>query len=117
MDNNEQIIPQEVRPYLESLLADAGIHPIDEQMQENMLKDLYVRLDNFLATAILDNMPAEHLEAFIQLNEKKATKEEIEKFLQKNLPNSQDVFAKAFVEFRDIYLGLTAAVNHAPPTK
>ena len=114
MDNNNQAIPQEVQPYLEGLLADAGITPVDEKMQEGMMKDLYVRLDNFLATAILDNMPPEKVEAFIKLNEGKATKEEIDKFLQTNLPDAKGVFAKAFVEFRDLYLGNTALVNHAP---
>ena len=116
MDNN-QTIPEEVQPYLEGLLADAGITPVDDAMKEGMMKDLYVRLDNFLASAILDNMPADQVEAFIQLNEKKATKEEIDGFLQKHLPSAQDVFAKAFVEFRDLYLGNTALVNHAPSEK
>lgn len=113
MDNN-QSIPEEVQPYLEGLLADAGITPVDDTMKEGMMKDLYVRLDNFLASAILDNMPADQVEAFIQLNEKKADKKEIEGFLEKHLPNTKDVFAKAFVEFRDLYLGNTALVNHAP---
>lgn len=114
MDNNNQTIPEEVKPYLEGLLADAGITPVDEKMQEDMMKELYVRLDNFLASAILDNMPPEHLEAFIQLNEKHVSKEEVEGFLQEHLPNTKEVFAKAFVEFRDLYLGNTALVNHAP---
>lgn len=113
MDNN-QAIPEEVQPYLEGLLADAGITPIDDAMKEGMMKDLYVRLDNFLASAILDNIPADQVEAFIQLNEKKATKEEIDGFLQEHLPNTKEVFTKAFVEFRDLYLGNTALVNHAP---
>lgn len=116
MDNN-QTIPEEVQPYLEGLLADAGITPIDDAMKEGMMKDLYVRLDNFLASAILDNMPADQVEAFIKLNENKADKKAVEDFLQKNLPNAQDVFAKAFVEFRDLYLGNTALVNHAPSDK
>lgn len=114
MDNKTPAIPEEVKPYLEGLLADAGITPVDEKMQEDMMKDLYVRLDNFLASALLDNMPPEHLEAFIKMNEKGATREEVERFLQDNLPNAKDVFAKAFVDFRDLYLGNTALVNHAP---
>ena len=116
MDKNAQTIPEEVRPYLEGLLADANIHPVDAAMQEDMLLDLYVRLDNYLATAILDNMPPEHLDAFIKLNKEAKSKEEIEAFLQKNLPNAQEVFAKAFVAFRDIYLGNVALANEAPKT-
>ena len=87
-------IPEEVEPYLEGLLADAGV--------------------KLLASEIVDHMPPEHLESFIKLNESGAQRQEIEKFVKEHIPNSEEVFANAFLEFRDILLGNTALVNHAP---
>ncbi len=113
MDQQPQI-PQEVRGFLESLLQDAGMKTLDDTMREEMIKELYARLDNHLTSVIVDNMPAEHLDAFLKLNEEKKPREEIEQFLQDKMPNSKDVFAKAFAQFRDLYLGNVAVAKNTP---
>lgn len=113
MDKQLQI-PQEVRGFLESLLQDAGMKILDEQMREEMIKELYARLDNHLTSVIVENMPAEHLDAFMRLNEEKKPKAEIEQFLQDKMPNSKEVFAKAFAQFRELYLGNIAIARNAP---
>ena len=113
MDNQLQI-PQEVRGFLESLLQDAGMKSLDEQMHEEMIKELYQRLDNHLTSVIVDNMPSQHLDAFMRLNEEKKPKAEIEQFLQDKMPNSKEVFAKAFAQFRELYLGNVEIARNAP---
>lgn len=125
MDNQTQsqstqattVIPEEVKVYLEGLLADASVTPIDEQMKEDMLVDLYQRLDNFLTAIILENLPPQHLEDFIKMNKSGKSREETEKFITSALPNADEVFANAFLEFRDLYLGNTLAVANAPKSK
>ncbi len=107
-------IPAEVRGFLESLLADSGMTSLDDQMREDMLQELYLRLDNFLTAQIVDNLPPEQLEPFIQMNEAQKPKAEIEQFLKDNMPNAQEVFANAFIEFRNLYLGNTAVAQNAP---
>lgn len=78
---------------------------VDEEMKEQILIELYSRLDNFITAAIIKNMPPEHTEEFIKLNEENRPKEEIDKFMTEKIPNSGEIFAQALVDFRDIYLG------------
>ena len=75
-------IQPEIKTFLESILTDAGMTALDNDMHEEMLKELYARLDNFLVGIIIDNMPADKLEAFTKLNEENKPKEEIEKFVK-----------------------------------
>lgn len=119
MDNqqNQQAkleIPQEIRNFLDGLLKDANMTALDENMREEMIKELYARLDNFITTAIIDNLPPEHLDEFIKLNEEKKPQTEIEQFLKDKMPNSQEVFSSAFSEFRDLYLGNVSLSRNAP---
>lgn len=105
--DNQLKIPPEIQSFLENLIQDAGITPLDEAMKEEMVLEIYSRFDNFLTTTIIKNMPPEYLDGFIKLNEESRPKEEIEKFMREKMPNSEKVFAKAFIDFRDIYLGNT----------
>lgn len=112
--DNQISIPPEVRTFLEGLLADAGMKTLDEGMKEEMVKELYARLDNFLTSTIIDNLPPENIEEFIKMNEEKRPKAEIEQYLKDKIANSQDVFTKAFMDFRELYLGNIAVARNAP---
>lgn len=98
-------IPEDTREYLESLIADAKMTTLDENMHEQVVQQLYKRLDNFLASIVVDNMSPENLDAFMKMNEEGKSPEEIEAFLKNSMPNAQQVFAQAFVEFRSMFLG------------
>lgn len=98
-------IPPEVISFLENLLKEAGITPVDDAMREQLLLELYSRLDNFLTTTIMEHMPPEKLDGFIKLNEENGSKAEIEQYMKENIPESEAIFAKAFIDFRDLYLG------------
>lgn len=121
MDNQQRpptgqplAIPVEVKNFLESLLNDTGMTTLDPEMREEMIKELYVRLDNYLTSTIVNNLPAENMEEFIKMNEDKKPQAEIEQFLKDKVPNSQDIFAQAFMEFRDLYLGNVTVKRNAP---
>lgn len=114
MDNQQLQIPQEVQSFLESLLNDAGM-TLDESLKGEMINELYARLDNFITSTIIDTMPQDKIEDFISLNEQKKPKEEIEKFIADNIPNAQEVFAKAFTDFRSLYLGGVAVDRNVSP--
>lgn len=116
MDNTQQSvqIPQEIRTFLEGLLRDAGMTTLDDQMRDEMIKELFARLDNHITATIVDNLPDEHIEEFISMNEQKKPSEEINKFIQDKMPNAQEVFSKAFMDFRDLYLGHVTVARNAP---
>ncbi len=103
-----------IRAFLEGLLTDAGVVTLDEQAREEMIKELYARFDKYIASEIVRVLPPENLEAFVKLNEDKKSKEEIEAFLKDKMPNSADVFAKAFADFRALYIGNMTAARNAP---
>ncbi len=114
MQDQTQQIPPEVKSFLEGILQDANMVTLDDQMKEEMVKELYVRLDNFITAAIVDHMPADKVEEFIKMNEEKKSKEDVEKFVKEVMPNAQEVFTNAFMEFRDLYLGGVAAKRNEP---
>lgn len=114
MQNQTQEIPQEVRAYLEGILQDAKMLSLDDQMKEEMIKEMYVRLDNYMTSVIVDAMPQDQIETFIKLNEEKKPKTEVEQFIKDHIPNAQELFTKAYVEFRDLYLGNVAVKRNAP---
>lgn len=117
MDKQTLQIPEEIQTFLEGLLKDAGMTTLDSEMREEMVKELFARLDNYMTSVIIDNLPSEHLEAFIKMNEEKKSREEIEKFLKDNMPNATEVFAKALVDFRELYLGNITTARNTPASE
>lgn len=110
-------IPAEVRAYLEGLLTDANMQFKDDGVREEMIKELFARLDQYLAGVIVEHMPDEHLEAFMKMNDENKPKEESEAFIKDKMPDSQEVFARAFADFRALYLGNIAVARNAPEEK
>jgi hypothetical protein len=48
------------------------------------------------------------------MNEQNKSQTEIQQFLQEKIPNVQDVFANAFADFRNLYLGKVTTSRTAP---
>ena len=107
MDNTQQDlqIPEEIRNYLDGILTDANMNMMEDDMREEMIRELFARLDNFMTATIVDNLSQEDAETFVKMNEDKKPKEEIEAFVKEKMPNSEEVFTNAFANFRDLYLG------------
>ena len=118
MDNTQKKIeiPSEVREFLEGILKDANMTSADESMHEEMINELFARLDNYMTTVIVDSMPQENLEEFIKMNEENKSREEIESFMREKVPNAQEILTKAFMDFRDMYLSNVTAARSAPET-
>ena len=114
MDSQTVQISPEVRSFLEGILADAGMTSLDEAMKEEMITELYARLDNFIASNIIENLPPEEVENFIKLNEQSKDRSEVERFIQEKVPNAKDVLAQMFSQFRDMYLSNVSVVRNAP---
>ncbi len=113
----DALIPDEVKTYIEGLLTDAGMTALDDTMKDEMVKELFVRVDNYLASVLVQQLPQENLEVFIKMNEENKSREEIESFLKEKIPNVQDVFTKAFADFRTMYLGNVAVARSTEPQK
>ncbi|MCA9372345.1 hypothetical protein KC726_05635 [Candidatus Woesebacteria bacterium] len=111
MDNNDKnnqktlAIPGPIKLFLESLIDDAGVDIVDAVMKEEMVKELFARLDSYIATQIVAALPDDKLEGFMDLNKKQATQQEIEQYLKDNISNYSEVITNTMIDFRDIYLG------------
>lgn len=75
-------------------------------VQEQMLSDLYARLEDWLFGQIIDALSDDDLTQFRELMENKASQEQLEEFLEKKIPNAKEIFSKAMLDFRKSYLGL-----------
>ena len=103
--SNTLEIPAEVRTFLEGMTEDAGMNLVVDDMKEEMVKELYLRLDAYITSVIATALSEKNLAEFIKMNEDKKPKAEVEQFLQDNVPNSKELFAKAFSDFRALYIG------------
>lgn len=101
----DESIPMELRGFLETIINDTGLTFTDAQAREEMVKQLYARLDNFISASIIKNLPSEHLEQFMKMTEEGKTQDEIQQYLAEKMPEASNVFAKTFVEFRELILG------------
>lgn len=107
-------ISSDVREFLLGILQDANMQMSDEEMQEEMIKELFVRLDNYIGSVIIDNLQPNDVEAFIKMNEENKPREEVNNFLKEKMPNAQEVMQKAFMHFREMYLSNVSAARNAP---
>lgn len=96
-------IPEEAKKFLGAILDETGLSLTDE-VREEMILQLFVKLDALMLGRIIDSLPDDKVDAFMDLQEKNATPQEIQGFIDENLPNAKDVFATTFAEFRDTYL-------------
>ena|SRR3990167_4348434 len=98
-------IPPEIRTFLESILEEAHVTKIDEKLYDGMIAELFARLDSFMLTRIADSLPTPQLEEFTKLAESGKNRTELDNYLRSHIPNAQEVFTRAMLEFRETYLG------------
>lgn len=105
-------VPAEIRGFLEGLLKDANMSALDDSMREEMINELYVRLEQFLTGKIIDKLPPDKVEEFIKMNEDNKPQTEIQEYLQANIPSAPEMMTNAFMEFRNLYLGNVAVARN-----
>lgn len=97
---------QVVTDFLNLLLDEGGMDNVSVEVRAQMLHDLRVRLNERLFATIILNLPEDKITEFRALSEKKDSGEALEKFIDGNISNAQEIFAGAFLTFRNDYLGL-----------
>jgi hypothetical protein len=103
------VIPANFRDFLKSLLQEANMSSIDAEIYEGMVQELYLLLDNYLATVMVDHLSPQDLDVFTKMNEENKSKEELALFLNEKMPDHKEIFSKAFSEFKRLYLEAVTA--------
>ena len=111
---DQQSMPPEIHTFLDNILTDANMTNLDEVTREEMIKELYGRLDQFIASTIVGKLKPEDTEAFIKMNEEKKSQAEVQQFLTEKIPDAQQVMTQAFMDFREMYLGNVSVARNAP---
>lgn len=120
MDSTKQQslqIPPEIRTFLEGILTDANLTSVDQEMRDELVKELFARLDAFVTEKLVAQLPEDQLDPFMKMADEGKSKEETQAFLSKHIPNAPEFFAKTFAEFRDLYLGNIALAKHSEELK
>jgi len=103
--NEEKNISPSLDEFIDKLIAEKSFENIDGETMAQMKEDLMSRIEDRINAAILEAMPEDKLEDFNKILDS-GTPENIQKFTQENIPNAEEVIAKALVSFRERYLGM-----------
>lgn len=85
--------------FLEGLIQDAGFDVSLPAVKEELLKDLRSRLDTTMITAALSQLAAEQLDEYNAKLADNASFDEKIAYLEKNIPNLNEVFQQAMIDF------------------
>lgn len=96
-------IPPEVRTLLEEVLVEAGRKPCSKKRHEEMVEDLYTHLEIIMFYEIMTYLPGQYLDEFVRLNDQNIPRWEIDKFIEENMPNADEVFEDAVAKFQECY--------------
>jgi hypothetical protein len=88
------------------MLSDAGMDTMPANVQEQMLSDLYARLEDWVFGYVLKNLNDDEITKYREMVEAGASQEDLQKFLDEKIPNAKEVFAQAMLDFRKSYLGI-----------
>jgi hypothetical protein len=95
----------EIHEYLKQLLIDAGQTDLGPELEETMIQDLSTRLEDRLTLAAIEKLPQEKQDELTSMAENKENSKQVMEFLKKHIPDYDQVFAQALVDFREVYLG------------
>ena len=97
-------IDPSVRLFLEDLLDEKGIFFSSPETREQMIQDLYVRLEKFILLTLAKELSPEDGNQLLQLIENQAPKSTIQAFLQLKIPDLNNKMANVLLQFKSIYL-------------
>ena len=97
---------QVVDDFLNLLLDEGGMDTVSPEVRAQMLSDLRVRLNERLFVTAISNLSDDKVTELRKLTEGVPSGEAIEKFIDGNIPDAQEIFAGAMLTFRNDYLGL-----------
>ena len=101
----------EIKKYLQELLRDAGQTGLGDAVENQMMEDLYTRLEDRLTITALSYLNADQVAELEGMSEGKKNAKftgTVEAFFKKHIPDYEQVFARVLLEFRNLYIEAVA---------
>jgi hypothetical protein len=105
--------PQPTQPtpdtvdFMDQLLEEkfaANKEDLTPEIKQELKRDLIKQMDNFVMASVLDRFSNEEVREFEKLIKEGKTREELQEFAQKRIPDFSDFVANILVEFQTVYL-------------
>jgi len=93
-----------VRLFLDDLLDEKGIFFSSPETREQMIQDLYVRLQKFFLLTLAQELSPADGNQLAQMIENQAPESTIQAFLQLKIPDLNNKMANVLLQFKSIYL-------------
>ena len=91
----------EIKKYLQELLRDAGQTGLGEEIENQMIEDLYSRLEDRLIITAMSHLSDAQQDELEKMGKDKV---KTEAYLRKHIPNYDQVFSQVLVDFRNLYI-------------
>jgi hypothetical protein len=96
---------QDLDLFIDRLLDEKGLTNLEPTVLQQLKIDLKKRVEDRINISILNNLPKDKVKIFEELLDK-ATDNEIQDYIQQNIPNLEQVLAGELMQFRRVYLNL-----------
>ena len=97
-------IDPDIRLFLDDLLDEKGIFFSSPETREQMIQDLYVRLEKFILLTLAKELSPADGNQLAQMIENQAPESTIQAFLQLKIPDLNNKMANVLLQFKSIYL-------------
>lgn len=101
--------------FIEELIDASNFTDIRPEVREEIKKDLYRKLDDFILARMIAAFSEEDLKKFEELLDNNAPDEEIQQFGPTHIPDFTTFLTNVFIEFRSVYLGEVQTPIIVPP--
>ncbi len=97
-------IDPDIRLFLENLLDEKGIFFSAPETREQMLQDLYIRLEKFILLTLAQELTPADGNQLVQMVEQNNSITAVQSFLKLKIPDLDQKLTKTLLQFRNIYL-------------
>ena len=105
--NSQLAFSKVLEDFLNLLLDEGGMDTVAPEVRSQMHADLQKRLNERFFATMISVLPEAKVTELRELSATDTTGEAMEKFIQENIPQAQEIFSEAMITFRKDYLGLT----------
>ena len=94
----------QIEKFLKELLRDAGQTDLGKELENQMIQELYGRLEDRLIATAMNHLTTAQQDELEKMGANKKNSAKAEAFFRQHIPNYDKVFAEALVDFRNLYI-------------